>query len=119
MKRKIITILLGSLTFISCSNDSENDLIELPVQQKVTYTNYVKAVIDTNCIICHGATPSNGAPMSLDTYINVKEAVENRGLLDRISREQGAQGMMPSGGTRLPQSTIDEIKKWQTDGLLQ
>ncbi|WP_445455275.1 hypothetical protein [Flavobacterium sp. HNIBRBA15423] len=119
MKRKIIAILLGSLLLTSCTNDSESDLIEVTNEETITYTNYVKNVIDTNCIVCHGTTPSNGAPMSLTTYAFVKDAVLNRGLLSRISREQGAQGMMPNGGTRLPQTTIDAIIKWQTDGLLE
>lgn len=119
MKRKTITILLGSLFFSSCTNDSENDLIEIPIQQTVTYTNFAKGVIDSNCIICHGDTPSNGAPMSLNTYSSVKDAILNRGLLDRISRAQGADGLMPLGGSRLPQTTIDNMVQWQSDGLLE
>jgi hypothetical protein len=55
--------------------------------------------------------------MSLTTYQNVKDAVQNRGLLDRISRAQGASGMMPSGGTRLPQAVIDQVFAWSSQGL--
>jgi hypothetical protein len=38
-------------------------------------------------------------------------------LVDRISRAQGAPGIMPKSGTRLPQATIDKIIKWKTDGF--
>ena len=92
-----------------CTNESTSDLIDGSTVNEITYTNTTKSIFDNNCISCHATIPINGAPMSLTTYENVKEAVLNRGLLDRISRPQGAQGMMPNGGTRLPQTTIDKI----------
>lgn len=109
---KKIALFLFSLLFLNCSNDSESDLTD-PQDTPKTYTNYVKGVIDGNCISCHGNTPTNGAPMSLTTYNDVKSAIETRGLIDRISRAQGAAGMMPNGGTRLPQTTIDNIIAWR------
>lgn len=112
----ISTLLLGTLLVSSCSNDSSADLTDGNLDD-VTYTNTVKSIIDNNCISCHAATPVNGAPMSLTTYENVKEAVQNRGLLDRISRAQGEPGMMPNGGTRLPQATIDQVIAWSAQGL--
>ena len=57
--------------------------------------------------------------MSLATYDMVKEAVLNRDLLDRINRNPGDDGLMPLGGPRLPQQTINLLFKWQEDGLLE
>ncbi|MBF4519354.1 hypothetical protein D3C87_2000470 [compost metagenome] len=57
--------------------------------------------------------------MSLVTYEQVKNAVLNRGLLTRISLENGDSSLMPQGGPRLPQATIDIINKWNQDGLLE
>jgi hypothetical protein len=57
--------------------------------------------------------------MPLVNYQNVKEAVLDRGLLDRISRQEGEDGLMPFGGPRLPQQTIDLIFQWNADGLLE
>ena len=122
MKKKQYYLSILAIPFVlltSCSNDSEADLIESQNLNTVTYTNFAKSIIDNNCLSCHGATPSNGAPMSLNSYSLVKDAVINRGLLDRISRVQGASGMMPNGGTRLPQTTINSMNEWQTDGLLE
>jgi mono/diheme cytochrome c family protein len=113
----ISTLLLGTVLVSSCTNDSSNDLLGIEDLDEVTYTNTVKSIMDNNCISCHAATPINGAPNSLTTYENVKEAVLNGGLLDRISRNQGAPGMMPSGGTRLPQAVIDQVFAWNTQGL--
>ena len=57
--------------------------------------------------------------MPLITYDQVKDAVINRGLLNRIGLANGAPGLMPSGGPRMPQQTIDVVIKWNTDGLLE
>ena len=65
------------------------------------------------------AVPKNGAPMSLVTYDQVKQAVMSRGLLTRISLENGNSSLMPNGGPRMPQATIDIIVKWEKDGLLE
>ena len=119
MKKNTIIIsalVLGMILVSSCTNDSSSDLIGEGLDE-VTYTNTVKSIIDNNCISCHAATPINGAPMPLVTYENVKQAVQERGLLDRISRAQGATGMMPNGGTRLPQALIDLVFEWNAQGL--
>jgi hypothetical protein len=85
----------------------------------ITYTNSIKSIIDNNCNFCHGNIPSNGAPMPLITYQNVKDAVLTRALIDRISKVQDAAGMMPYGGTRLQQSNIDEVIAWKNTGFTQ
>ena len=120
MKQLKLTLLLMTCVILQygCTNDSTSDLINLTVDD-VTYTNSVKSIIDNNCVVCHAATPVNGAPMSLVTYENVKDAVLTRGLLNRISRPQGAAGMMANGGIRLPQAKIDQISQWAQNGMPQ
>ncbi len=120
MKMNLKTFLIplsGVVFFTSCTNDSTSDLIDNTPIENVTYQLNVKSIIDNNCIVCHGTVPMNGAPMSLTTYENVKDAVLNRGLLNRITRDNGQPGLMPNGGPRLPQATIDVILQWQADGL--
>ena len=107
----------GIVFVLGCTNDSSSDLIDLNQFDEVTYVNTVKSIIDNNCIQCHATVPVNGAPMSLTTYELVKNAVQTRGLLDRISRPQGSSGMMPNGGIRLPQEKIDQISQWATNGF--
>lgn len=110
-------ILLPLLVLTSCSNESTSDLIDIPVVENVTYTNNIKPIIEGNCLGCHGAPTANDAPMSLNTYEKVREFVQNDKIIDRISRNQGQSGMMPLGGTRLPQPIIDLIIKWKQQGL--
>lgn len=113
----ISVFVLGTVLVSSCTNDSSDDLSGIDELDEVTYTNTVKNIIDNNCIVCHSSTPQFGAPMPLVTYEEVKDAVLNRGLLNRISRPQGAEGMMPYGGTRLPQAVIDQVSAWANQGL--
>ena len=117
MKLHHTLALLALLILTSCSNESTSDLIDVPLVENVTYTNNVKPIIDANCLGCHGNPTTNYAPMSLNTYETVKEFVQNDKIIDRISRSQGQSGMMPLGGTRLPQPVIDLIIQWKQQGL--
>ncbi len=107
------------LVLTGCANDSADDLLPPPTPQGqiITYNKDVEPIISRNCLSCHSNPPRNGAPIPLTSYEFVKAAVQDHGLLDRISRPQGAEGMMPFGGTRLPESTINIIVLWQQQGL--
>ena len=118
MKTHFLSLVIVGLLF-SCTNASEEDLIDTsPIEDIVTYADDVKGIIDNNCIFCHSNPPENGAPMSLLTFENVKDAVNNRDLIERISTND-LGFMMPFGGPRLPQNLIDIVVQWQDDGLLE
>jgi hypothetical protein len=104
---------------VACANDSTDDLVEPVEVDLITYTEHVRPIVQNNCVRCHADLPLNGAPMPLTTYGDVKNAVENRGLLDRIQRQEGEPGLMPLGGPRLPQELIDVILEWEADGLVE
>lgn len=101
----------------SCVNETESDIIGNSTQGTITYTNTIKSIIDNNCISCHGNTPTNGASISLTSLQNVKNGIINNSLIEKISKAQGADGLMPYGGTRLPQSQIDQIITWKNTGF--
>ena len=113
--KKILIIAVGvTFTFLqSCSSDSDEDydLINDSINTKVTYTNSIKPIIDANCISCHGTPPINSAPMSLNTYDQVKNAVESRNLINEIET-----GSMPPVGN-LSTTQIQQIKSWQSNGF--
>lgn len=117
LKKSFITIIV--LVFLTgCTNDSTSDLIDDTTKvENITYTNDIKTIIDLQCISCHADTPTNGAPMSLTTYDEVKEAVIYQGLIDLISKENGQSGLMPAGGPRMLQSKIDLIIQWKLEGF--
>ena len=106
------------LLFINCSNDSEDDLINQPqTPQVITFTNDIKSIMDNNCIGCHSNPAINGASVPLTDFNNVKNAVLNNNLINRISTTPGQSGAMPFGGPQLPQNLIDLVIQWQTDGF--
>ena len=100
----------------SCESTTYESLEEPTViVDKVTYTANVKSIIDQNCIGCHA---SGGSLIPLETYSDVKEALLNKNLLDRIQRQNGMPGQMPKAG-RMAQDKINTIVQWNTDGLLE
>lgn len=122
MNKNFPFFLMAAILMAGCTSQTFDDLVPITDDDNgpnlVTYVQ-IEPIIANNCITCHANPPQNGAPMSLEFYLNVKEAVENRGLLDRISRAEGTTGLMPFGGPRLPQGTIDLVFQWNSDGLLE
>ncbi|WP_400076056.1 hypothetical protein [Winogradskyella sp. R77965] len=117
MKRTYLIYILILTAFYSCSYVNEDDLTEDIMVDDVTYEDNIKTIIDSNCISCHSNPPTNGAPMALTTYDNVRDAVENRNLIGRISATDAS--VMPAGGQRLPQSIIDLVIQWEAEGLIE
>ncbi|WP_296383884.1 hypothetical protein [Winogradskyella sp.] len=119
MKRPHLIYILLISVFYNCSYVNEDDLTEdIIIDDIVNYQDNIKSIIDNNCIFCHNNPPVNGAPMPLITYDNVKDAIENRGLISRISSTDVGFGM-PFGGPRLPQNLIDLVIQWETEGLTE
>ena len=113
---KNLFYLLCLVLFLSCSNDSESDLIEMNnPSDPITYNGNIKAIIDSNCLACHSNPTTNGAPFPLVTYDQVLVRAQNGQLLRSISRQTGEAVAMPPSG-RLPQNTINTIEQWINDG---
>ena len=80
-----------------------------------TYNDDIAPIIMSNCLNCHGATPSNGAPSSFNTYNLVKTGVQSGNILNRINNTTNP---MPPNGL-MSQSNRDIIQQWLDDGLLE
>ena len=116
--KKFIYIPFLALALYSCDTHTYED-IEVPVivDGNVTYNAQIKTIIDANCTGCH-SPGSNAGFRPLTNYAEVKDAVQNTDLLDRIQRQNGEQGIMPATG-RMSQNNIDLILQWNADGLLE
>ena len=120
MPIKKVFLISWILILASCSNNTIDDVSE-PITETPELVTFqeVKFIFDNACQQCHANPPQNGAPMPLVSFENVREAILNRNLLPRISANEGDPFLMPFGGPRLPQSSIDLIIQWEADGLLE
>jgi hypothetical protein len=74
----------------------------------VNWADQISPIVNAYCLPCHGAPPTYGAPVSLDTYADTQQpSVESGGFLEyQVMALKVAAGQMPASG---PQPTPDEI----------
>ena len=107
---KLIFIIAIGFVF-SCESNTYEEIsgeIENP-----TYTLNVKSIIDNNCLSCHSS--SGGEFPTMETYLQVKNVAQNGNMICRID-DQSCGSVMPQAG-RMPQTSINTIKKWVTNGF--
>ena len=81
----------------------------------LAYTD-ISPIIQSNCLNCHGSSnPANGRELS--TYAQLKDALLNTNLLDRINDRNGAS-VMPVGG-KMSDCNINKIEIWYNNGMPQ
>ncbi len=79
----------------------------------VTFSGTIQPVIELYCKGCHsGSAPSAG--LSLTTYAQIKEAVDNRQLANHINQAGGYSVMPPSG--QLSKCKLAQFNKWISYG---
>jgi hypothetical protein len=81
-----------------------------------TYTNNVKAILNTNCATsgCHNST-SKAKGIDLSTYATAKSESNNSRFLGSIQHSSGYDAM-PQGGSKLNDSLIKVIYCWTQNG---
>jgi hypothetical protein len=101
-------IIAGALKDSACSNacDSNN----------YAFYSGVKPLIGQYCTGCHSGSSPQGN-LLLNTYEEVKAAVQNRNLIKCVKYENGYSGM-PKGGLHLSNCQIRQIEKWVDAGML-
>jgi hypothetical protein len=122
-RRKQTTIRSGllvcSLTLLlfNCTFDNEEDLFSDEVCDTygdITYSSFVKPIIERNCVTCHNSTLSNGN-VNLESYDALTDHVESGRFLGAIDHLPGFSPM-PQGGAKLSDCTIETIELWISEG---
>lgn len=110
MFKKIIIASLFSVSFFSCSSDSESDITETTTEP-ITYTNTIKDIITQGCATsgCHNSiTKQSGLDLAL--FEVVKTSFQATGSNSAIGRIES--GDMPRSASRFSTSTVNIIKEW-------
>ncbi len=120
--KKYYLIILTFILF-TCENDSIEDISTNEINSEtnvdnengkeiiISYKNDILPIMNSKCTNCHS---ENAGIIPLTTYDEVKSTITL--TIDRISRNEGEKGFMPQGGSKLPNSTIELIKKWNEQG---
>jgi mono/diheme cytochrome c family protein len=116
--KAVCLVLVVASTIMSCSGGGD-DPVTPPVTPPTggvtnpTYTANIKAIIDGNCITCHGPGGEQSSHPLL-TYEQVSARASD--IMERIAKPAGDPMVMPKGG-KLSQVNIDLINKWITNGM--
>ncbi|WP_298950651.1 hypothetical protein [uncultured Nonlabens sp.] len=116
--KKFILLIFTLIVLFSCSETSPEDIIDnTPITTAVTYDADIATIFSNHCLPCHGSVIMSGG-MVYESFTEIRNAVENGNVIDRITRSVGDPLIMPQG-RQLPQTSIDLIIQWQRDGFLE
>jgi hypothetical protein len=116
--KKIIILFIAiasGIVYVSCES---NTYSEVSYVANPTYKDNIEPLFKSQCIACH---KNDQQSPNLTTYDEVKESVDvppgDGGVLCYIDNPTQcfATTIMPPTG-RLPQTTIDMIKRWKQQG---
>jgi hypothetical protein len=115
----IVLIVIFGVFFVSCESKTYN---EIATVTNPKYSPNIKAIMSSKCTTCHSSSSATQEEPYLETYAEVKEAIQNTDLLclieDPVSCSYEAADIMPPTG-KIPQATIDVIKLWATNDYPQ
>lgn len=102
---------------IGCTFRNEEDLFadELCVTTDVTYSTFVRPLIDNQCVSCHNSTLPSGN-VNLENYEELSVYVNNGQFFGAVSHDPGFSPM-PQDGPRLADCSIKKIESWIDKGF--
>lgn len=97
-------------TFASCGKTATTSNCE---NERVTYSNSIKAIMQTRCVKCHGASAPN-----LESLEGVKSAINLRDLICSVEWSSSTCKDMPADNSgKLSDAEIVKIKSWKCLGF--
>jgi uncharacterized membrane protein len=112
-------VVCAAIAFTYCSSTKNATAAKTeskPVPKKTNYQDNVTAILQTNCTPCH-FPDKGGNKKALDTYTGASTQVDE--VLRRIQLQPNERGFMPRQHPRLLDSSINVIKAWKAEGLLE
>ncbi|XWN38080.1 MAG: hypothetical protein ROO71_03920 [Balneola sp.] len=128
--QKILFLLLSSLLLLSCINNVEDQVPEIP-DEPISYANQIQPIFNSNCGggFCH-TNGDNVNRVNLDTYqstissegsryerlIVVPGNADNSPLVDKLGSNPEFGSRMPLGRSPLSNSDTGKIIAWINQG---
>lgn len=95
-----------------------NKQVDAGFRAQISFARDINSILVASCQPCHlegGGANFAARVKHVNNFANAKGIAAT--ILDRVSRVQGAAGMMPLSRARLADDKIALIKKWIDDGL--
>ncbi len=128
--KKILFLLLSSFLLLSCINNVEDQVPEIP-DEPISYANQIQPIFNSNCGggFCH-TNGDNVNRVNLDTYqstissegsryerlIVVPGNADNSPLVDKLGSNPEFGSRMPLGRSPLSNSDTGKIIAWINQG---
>jgi hypothetical protein len=112
-KIMVFTALAGLALTLSYCTASKKAAKKKP---KMNYEANVQAIIEGSCSPCH-IPAKGGRKKPLDNYAAVTKNIDE--ILRRVQLNPTDRGFMPDRRPKLSDSTINVLKQWKTDGMLE
>lgn len=115
MIRTIFTLLV--VTFISgCYYDNKSELYPSTACDTINigFSNFVKPLINKDCIACHGGSSPIGV-VPLNDHTEIAASAKTGKLYGSVSHASGFKAM-PQGGNKWSDCDLKKIKIWIDNG---
>jgi len=115
----LLSVIILIISWYGCQY--KKDAVAYPAStcdtSNVHYSVEIKAILQTNCLVCHGATVYNslGGGYNYDTYSGIIPNVMNGRLLNDIMQVPGSDPM-PKGAPKLSDCDIAKVRTWIRNG---
>ena len=114
--KKITVFSFLAITVVVFSYCSSSKKTASKAKAKSVYTANIETIMQSYCGPCH--FPPGGNKKPLNTYASVRDNIDD--IIRRVELNPTDRGFMPFKKTaRLDQATIDAIKQWKADGMLE
>ena len=110
--RKYILILGVLFVMVSCKSD-KIEPANPNCPDEVSFSQTIEPLITSNCGSCHG---TGGTPPALTNHTEISSSADN--IIARIQLDPTNSQLMPFGGPKLADSTIQQFKCWVDQGKL-
>jgi hypothetical protein len=113
----LVLLFSAALIIVSCGDD-DDDEPETCITTDLTYDNYAKAFLASNCATsgCHDADGLGGTIGSFDTYEGTKAWFDMGRVKGAINHQDGFSNM-PKGEEKLDDCSIDKLSAWIDAGI--